>query len=183
MASANGRNGSLATLAKCRFGLIVDDVDGPKLGDTVREVATPAPMESAVSYDPRDPVSKDPFLLPALTATKVRFPGADLVRPQPQVQPPGGLGDVVREMAKVAPPAPKLPEVPSPAKSSPPPAPKVDQAFTFAPVMPIHITGDVKDPNQLLREMESGVRGLFDAWQREISARMASSQLFDQPHV
>ncbi|WP_426810905.1 phage tail tape measure protein [Pseudomonas sp. WOUb67] len=158
----------------------------PKLGAAVQKAApapVPLPAKAEVSYDPRDPASKDPFLLPALTATKVRFPGADLVRPQPQVQPPGGLGDVVREMAKVAPPAPKLPEVPPPAKDSPPPAPKVDQAFTFAPVMPIHVTGDVKDPNQLLREMESGVRGLFDAWQREISARMASSQLFDQPHV
>ena len=158
----------------------------PKLGAAVQQAApapVPLPAKAEVSYDPRDPASKDPFLLPALTATKVRFPGADLVRPQPQVQPPGGLGDVVREMAKVAPPAPKLPEVPPPAKDSPPPAPKVDQAFTFAPVMPIHVTGDVKDPNQLLREMESGVRGLFDAWQREISARMASSQLFDQPHV
>ncbi|HGY2299750.1 TPA: phage tail tape measure protein [Pseudomonas putida] len=156
----------------------------PKLGAAVQKAApVPVPAKPEVSYDPRDPAPKDPFLLPALTATKVRFPGADLVRPQPQVQPPGGLGDVVREMAKVAPPAPKLPEVPPPAKDSPPPAPKVDQAFTFAPVMPIHVTGDVKDPNQLLREMESGVRGLFDAWQREISARMASSQLFDQPHV
>ena len=156
----------------------------PKMGAAVQKAApVPVPAKPEVSYDPRDPASKDPFLLPALTSTKVRFPGADLVRPQPQVQPPGGLGDVVREMAKVAPPAPKLPEVPSPAKDSPPPAPKVDQAFTFAPVMPIHVTGDVKDPNQLLREMESGVRGLFDAWQREISARMASSQLFDQPHV
>lgn len=158
----------------------------PKLGAAVQKAApapVPLPAKAEVSYDPRDPASKDPFLLPALTATKVRFPGADLVRPQPQVQPPGGLGDVVREMAKVAPPAPKLPEVRPPAKDSPPPAPKVDQAFTFAPVMPIHVTGDVKDPDQLLREMESGVRGLFDAWQREISARMASSQLFDQPHV
>lgn len=158
----------------------------PKLGAAVQKAApvpVPVPAKPEVSYDPRDPASKDPFLLPALTATKVRFPGADLVRPQPQAQPPGGLGDVVREMAKVAAPAPKLPEVPPPAKDSPPPAPKVDQAFTFAPVMPIHVTGDVKDPNQLLREMESGVRGLFDAWQREISARMASSQLFDQPHV
>ncbi|RRV72489.1 phage tail tape measure protein [Pseudomonas sp. p99-361] len=154
----------------------------PNLGAAVQKAA-PVPAKPEVSYDPRDPASNDPFLLPALMATKVRFPGADLVRPQPQVQPPGGLGDVVREMAKVAPPAPKLPEVRPPAKDSPPPAPKVDQAFTFAPVMPIHVTGDVKDPNQLLREMESGVRGLFDAWQREISARMASSQLFDQPHV
>lgn len=136
-----------------------------------------------MSYDPRDPASKDPFLLPAMTANKVRFPGADLVRPQPQPEPPAVLGDVVREMAKAAPSAPKLPEVPPPAKASPPPAPKVDNTFTFAPVMPLTVHGDVKDPNQLLNEMANGMRGLFDAWQREVAARTSSAQLFDQPHV
>ena len=158
----------------------------PKLGAAVREAApAPVPANPGVSYDPRDPASNDPFLLPALTASKVRFPGADLVRPQTQVLPPAsaGLGDVVREMAKAAPPAPKLPEVPPPGKASPPPAPKVDQTFTFAPVMPLTVHGDVKDPNQLLSEMAAGMRGLFDAWQREVAARTASSQLFDQPHV
>ncbi|AFK72401.1 phage tail tape measure protein [Pseudomonas putida] len=156
----------------------------PKLGDTVREATVPAPVEPAVSYDPRDPASKDPFLLPALTANKVRFPGADLVRPQPQAEPPAVLGDVVREMAKAAPPAPKLPEVAPAAKAAEPqPAPKVDNTFTFAPNMPLTVHGDVKDPNQLLSEMANGMRGLFDAWQREVAARTASSQLFDQPHV
>ncbi|KAF0255148.1 phage tail tape measure protein [Pseudomonas putida] len=160
----------------------------PKLGAAVREAApapTPVLAKPEVSYDPRDPASKDPFLVPALAATKVRFPGADLVRPQPQAQPAAaaGLGDVVREMAKAAPPAPKLPEVPQPAKDTPPPAPKVDQTFTFAPVMPLTVHGDVKDPNQLLSEMANGMRGLFDAWQREVAARTSSAQLFDQPHV
>ncbi|RRV24628.1 phage tail tape measure protein [Pseudomonas sp. p99-361] len=157
----------------------------PKLGAAVREAApAPVPAKPEVSYDPRDPASKDPFLVPALTATKVRFPGADLVRPQPQALPPAGLGDVVREMAKAAPPAPKLPEVAPAAKAAePPPAPKVDNTFTFAPNMPLTVHGDVKDPNQLLSEMANGMRGLFDAWQREVAARTASSQLFDQPHV
>ncbi|AEJ12341.1 MULTISPECIES: phage tail tape measure protein [Pseudomonas] len=157
----------------------------PKLGAAVREAApTAVPAKPEVSYDPRDPASKDPFLLPALTANKVRFPGADLVRPQPQAEPPAVLGDVVREMAKAAPPAVKLPEVAPAAKAAePPPAPKVDNTFTFAPNMPLTVHGDVKDPNQLLSEMANGMRGLFDAWQREVAARTASSQLFDQPHV
>ncbi|WP_432777588.1 phage tail tape measure protein [Pseudomonas fortuita] len=157
----------------------------PKLGAAVREAApAPAPAKPAVSSDPRDPASKDPFLVPALTASKVRFPGADLVRPQPQAEPPAVLGNVVREMAKAAPPAAKLPEVAPAAKAAePPPAPKVDNTFTFAPNMPLTVHGDVKDPNQLLSEMANGMRGLFDAWQREVAARTASSQLFDQPHV
>ncbi|WP_349987433.1 phage tail tape measure protein [Pseudomonas alloputida] len=161
------------------------DPSAPKLGAAVREAA-PAPVTAKpeVSYDPRDPASKDPFLLPALTASKVRFPGADLVRSQPQAEPPAVLGDVVREMAKAAPPAAKLPEVAPAAKAAePPPAPKVDNTFTFAPNMPLTVHGDVKDPNQLLSEMANGMRGLFDAWQREVAARTASSQLFDQPHV
>ena len=157
----------------------------PKLGAAVREAApVPVPAKPEVSYDPRDPASKDPFLLPALTANKVRFPSADLVRPQPQPEPQAVLGDVVREMAKAAPPAAKLPEVAPAAKAAePPPAPKVDNTFTFAPVMPLTVHGDVKDPNQLLSEMANGMRGLFDAWQREVAARTSSAQLFDQPHV
>ncbi|MDH0571541.1 phage tail tape measure protein [Pseudomonas fulva] len=158
----------------------------PKLGAAVRDAAPsppPVPAKPEVSYDPRIPASKDPFLVPALTASTVRFPGADLVRPQPQAQPPSGFGDVVREMVKATAPAPKLPEVPQPGKDSPPPAPKVDQAFTFAPVMPINVTGDVKDPAQLVREMESPLRSLFEAFQREVASRMSSAQLFDQPHV
>jgi len=50
-------------------------------------IAKQAPLP-AVSYDPRDPGSKDPFLVPALTANKVRFPGAGLTAPQ--AQPAGG---------------------------------------------------------------------------------------------
>lgn len=209
--------------------------DPPALGDTVKAVAAPAPAVSAVSYDPLDPGSKDPYLLPALTATKVRFPGAGLVPPPVQPQPtsetlptrlgeavrdtpvkstpaqvtidnrerkpsaagvssqaiprpdtmPAGLGDLVRDMVtKSAPAPPRMPDLVQPSKvSAPPPAPKVDQSFTFAPSIPINVTGDVKDPAELLRELESGVRRLFDGWQREVSARTASTQLFDQPHV
>ena len=159
----------------------------PKLGATVRKVApapSPVPAKPEMSYDPRDPTSKDPFLVPALAANKVRFPGADLVRSQPEAQPAAGLGDVVREMAKVAPPAPKLPEVAQPAKTAgPPPVPKVDQAFSFSPSIKVDVQGDVKDPAQLVREMESPLRSLFEAFQREVASRMSSAQLFDQPHV
>lgn len=43
--------------------------------------ASAVPRAPAISYDPRDPDSKDPFLVPALTADKVRFPGAALAKP------------------------------------------------------------------------------------------------------
>jgi len=211
--------------------------EAPKLGSSVRAVATPAPTEPAVSYDPRDPEFKDPHLLPALTANKVRFPGAGLAPPQTQPQPspatprmklgetvrevpaksapvpvvidsrerrpvaegvsppavpqlaalPAGFGEVVRDMvAKLAPVPPRMPELAQPAKAAAPvavSAPKVDQAFSFSPTIRIDVHGDVKDPSQVVREIESPLRRLFEAWQREASARMASAQLFDQPHV
>ncbi|AOX10672.1 phage tail tape measure protein [Pseudomonas putida JB] len=211
--------------------------EAPKLGSSVRAAATPAPTEPAVSYDPRAPESKDPYLLPALTANKVRFPGAGLVPPQAQPQPasatppvrlgetvrevptksapvplmidsrerrptadgvsppsvpqlaalPAGFGEVVRDMvAKSAPVPPRMPELAKPAKAAAPvavSAPKVDQAFSFSPNIRIDVQGDVKDPSQVVREIESPLRQLFEAWQREASARMTSAQLFDQPHV
>lgn len=41
----------------------------------------PAPAEPVASYDPKDPDSKDPFRVPALTVDQARFPGAPLTRP------------------------------------------------------------------------------------------------------
>ncbi len=167
-----------------------------------------APPTPAVSYDPLDPGSKDPFLVPALTANKVRFPGADLVKPAPVVKdlalrepqkvpqlPPaiapvvsqavkgggesGAMGNVVRSLvASVQPPtAAKAVE-----KAKPDPA-KVDQSFTFAPVMPIAVHGDVKDPNQIVREAEQALRVMFEGFQREVAARQASVSLFDAADV
>ncbi|MEE1922905.1 phage tail tape measure protein [Pseudomonas sp. 148P] len=60
--------------------------------------AAPAPLPS-VSYDPRDPDAKDPFLLPASTANKVRYPGAGLVAPQTQGEKslPASRGSLVEQ--------------------------------------------------------------------------------------
>ncbi|MNI88156.1 hypothetical protein D3C76_810270 [compost metagenome] len=97
------------------------------------------------------------------------------------------MGDVVRDMAAKSVPAPqRMPEPAQPAKaaaSASVPAPKVDQAFSFAPSIKIDVLGDVKDPSQVVREIEAPLRQLFEAWQHEASARMSSAQLFDQPHV
>lgn len=93
------------------------------------------------------------------------------------------MGDVVRQMGRA--PA-QMVKFPDPSKLSSPPAPKetkVDQTFTFAPSMPITVQGDVKDSAQLVRDMEPPLRRLFDEFMRESKARMASSQLFDAPHV
>lgn len=166
------------------------------------ELATAAPVPAAepeksrttlkaqaspeVSYDPLDQNAKDPFLLPALASNKVRFPGAGLNRPEPAAPAPApAMGDVARALAvPAAPVAPAALQAvlaaPVPAKSEPP---KVEQAFTFAPSMPITVHGDVKDPAQVVREAESALRVMWEGFQRESASRQAATQLFDAPHV
>ncbi|SPO59726.1 phage tail tape measure protein [Pseudomonas inefficax] len=125
----------------------------------------------------------------APTITRVMQRGQSEVQVVDQSSPleRTGLGGVVRDMAAksiLAPP--RMPEPPEPAKAAasvPVPSPKVDQAFSFAPSIKIDVLGDVKDPSQVVREIEAPLRQLFEAWQREASARMSSAQLFDQPHV
>ncbi|MDG9890425.1 phage tail tape measure protein [Pseudomonas juntendi] len=156
-----------AARAKAEAATGVQHGPAPKLGAAVR--AKPAPATPAEA----------PFVVPVPAASAVRFPGADPVRPQP----PAGLGDLVRDMSKSAAPPAKLPDA-APAKAAtPPPAPKVDQAFSFSPSIKLDVQGDVKDPAQLLREMEGRLKQLFESWSREAASRMASTQLFDQPHV
>lgn len=49
--------------------------------------------------------------------------------------------------------------------------------------MPLNVQGDVKDPAQLVREMEGPLRSLWESFQSEQGARMASTQLFDAAHL
>ncbi|EPA95452.1 putative pyocin R2 PP, tail length determination protein [Pseudomonas sp. G5(2012)] len=170
----------------------------PALGDAVRDLGktgTPAPagavFKSTVLPAPRESVAKAQLVVPVAIANRERSPAADRGAHGPEVRvplaspAPGSLGDVVRDMAKAVPPAPLFPEVAKPAKAEPVkvPAPKVEQAFTFAPNIPITVHGDVKDPEQLVRELEPPLRRLWDTFQRDVAARMSSTQLFDQPHV
>jgi hypothetical protein len=148
-------------------------------------------VKSTVLPAPREPLAKTPLVVPAAIDRRALLPVADRVPQQPAVRvplaspAPGGLGDVVRDMAKAVPSAPPLPEVAKPVKAEPVkvPAPKVDQSFTFAPSIPITVHGDVKDPEQLVRELEPPLRRLWEAFQRDVAARMSSTQLFDQPHI
>ncbi|MBH3358773.1 phage tail tape measure protein [Pseudomonas guariconensis] len=94
----------------------------------------------------------------------------------------GAMGDVVRDMAKSSPAASSIPDI---AKMVVPKVepPKVDQSFAFSPNMPINVQGDVKDPAQLVREMEGPLRAMFETFSREQAARQASTQMFDPVHV
>lgn len=145
---------------------------------------------SVIGNAPRDEAKANapaPVFAPAPTGLAER-PAARVERlpyPAPPARQavPGSVGEVVREMAKAAPAPAQLPDVAKPGKAPEPKAAKVDQTFTFAPSMPITVQGDVKDPEQLVREMAAPLRRLWDDFKREADARMASIQLFDSPHL
>ena len=92
-------------------------------------------------------------------------------------------GDVVRSMSAKA----GSSQAPSPLmlKSETKPAP-VDQTFTFAPHMPITVQGDVKDPADLMRQLQPMMQGQLNdfARQMEDNARRANDRkLYDAPHT
>ena len=92
-------------------------------------------------------------------------------------------GDVVRSMtAQTGPPQPPSPLLLKPEIK---PAP-IEQKITFAPHMPIAIQGDVKDPAELTRQLDTMLQDRFRDFSRELedSARRANArQLYDSPHV
>ncbi len=92
-------------------------------------------------------------------------------------QTPPVMGQVVRSMGSASPSAavPAMLKAPEPAKQ----VPKVDQQFAFSPSLQVTVQGDVKDPAQLAREVESYMRRMFDEYSRQAAAR----QLSDEPHV
>ncbi|KJK05377.1 phage tail tape measure protein [Pseudomonas tussilaginis] len=95
-----------------------------------------------------------------------------------------GMGDVVRSIVGSGqPPAVALPAVAKVAEQGKSVAPKVEQAFSFAPSLAITVQGDVKDPAQLARELGPHLQQQFESFARETAARQASSQLFDAAHV
>ena len=167
----------------------------PALGDAVRSqpkpsMPAPAPLQvkPVVMPAPREPMTRAAPVAPLVLVAPAPKP-AQVVPAQAASQPaprPDGLGDVVRDLvARAKVPAPRLPEPAKPEKAVPvkPPAPKVDQTFTFSPSIKVDVYGEVKEPEQVVREIEAPLRRLFEDWKREAESRMASVQLYDQPHV
>lgn len=101
-------------------------------------------------------------------------------KPQAVAKAPG---EVVRDLVATTPPAPSAAQVASAATPAKPPAPKVDQAFSFAPSVSLVVQGDVKDPAQVVRSAETTLRGMWEGWQRDAGARMSSGQLYDAADV
>ncbi|WEL53786.1 phage tail tape measure protein [Pseudomonas kermanshahensis] len=88
----------------------------------------PAPAAPAVSYEPKEPDSTDPFLIPALTAGKVRFPGAPLTPPPAEPVVTRNYPESLRvEPAPTKPVVSYDPKAPESKDSFRVPAPTVDQ--------------------------------------------------------
>lgn len=118
-------------------------------------------------------------------ANKTAVPTAGDGRPHPvasELAKAGQLnvpGDVVRSMA-VAPPPPAAVQAIAKAAEPPKPVqPQVDQQFTWSPHFSVTVQGDVKDPNQLARDLAPHLRPQFEEFARQVMGR----QLFDTPHV
>ena len=89
------------------------------------------------------------------------------------------VGDVARAMTAkpaVATPAPII------LKAEPPPkpaAPKYEQKVDIHAPITLTVQGDVKDPQQLMRELEPMIQRVM----RDAAAQSQRSNLFDAPHV
>jgi phage tail tape-measure protein len=144
----------------------------------------PAPAEPAVSYDPKDPDSKDPFLVPALTAGKVRFPGAPLTRPPAgdsaallgNLQPAGAVGPGLAQAGQMLGDYQRAADKPAPVKAEPASL-KLDQRFELS--MPVTVKGDVSDRQALAYELRPYFMQMIEDATRDLNAR----QLYDAPHL
>lgn len=87
------------------------------------------------------------------------------------------MGDVARSLTTT--PSAAVPALLSASAAAKPEPARVEQAWTFAPTMPVTVQGDVKDPRQLAQEMMPYMRQLFEEFSREQGRR----NLFDAPHV
>ena len=155
--------------------------DIAKSFDTAPKVFEPPPA-APVSYDPRDPDSKDAMLLPHF-ANKVRFPGAGLRQPKdirsglensaPQpgdaakamMLPPAsaGAGMSAGPLAMVAKPVPATIES------------KVDIQAPFSLV----VNGDVKDAATIYNQ----IKPLLDQHYRDMAQQVENRKLYDAPHI
>lgn len=164
------------------LGMVLGGLGGESIGgwlgkrlfgeDKPVEVADAKPLVKEV------PKTEAPVLGAAVAAMR-----APAVEAPAQDAAPGA---VVRALDKESSPpvaASAVPAVVKPTEKAKPVPPKVDQSFTFAPVMPITVHGDVKDPNQIVREAEPALRGMWEGFQREVASRQASTQLYDAPDV
>lgn len=139
----------------------------------------PGPARQA----PADPLAVAPPLKLVVPAPVLPGMPAPVVLRGPEVGRPAAapdLGAVVRSL-QVPTPAPVEVKAPPAAKVEPPKPKqvKVDQSFTFAPVVHLVVEGDAKDPRAMVDALMPELRRQFDDYAREQKSRA----LYDDPHV
>lgn len=92
--------------------------------------------------------------------------------------PGSEVGDLVRALAQapVVKPGAALPKPVPPVK---PERAKFEQVVHVAAPFHLTVKGDVKDPQQLAREIEPYLQN----HRQEINRQLSSASLFDEPHV
>jgi hypothetical protein len=92
--------------------------------------------------------------------------------------PGSEVGDLVRALAQA--PAVKPGAVlPKPVPPVKPERAKLEQVVHVTAPFSLTVKGDVKDPQQLAREIEPYLQN----HRQEISRQLSSANLFDEPHV
>jgi TP901 family phage tail tape measure protein len=89
------------------------------------------------------------------------------------------LGDVARAMTEKPAVATSAPIVVKPEPALKPPAPKYEQKVDIHAPITLTVQGDVKDPQQLMRELEPMIQRVM----RDAAQQSQRSSLFDAPHV
>lgn len=158
----------------------------PEKKDDARAVGE---VVKPVLQAPRDPGFKAPLLLPE-PASKPRSPRADLARatslpaapsPVPGAIPGADIGALIMAMDAQSSAKPEKSSSPIiKVEAAPAAAPaKIDQKFEFSPQLNITVQGDVKDPEQLARELQPYLQRQLQDFSRQMSDR----SLFDAPHL
>ncbi|WP_455928809.1 phage tail tape measure protein [Pseudomonas fluorescens] len=137
--------------------------------DRVRNGPLLFPVPMVVPGRGRDEVKSSPALLPDRA-----LDGSGVTRNAPGAE----VGDLVRALAQApaAKPGQVMPKLPAPAK---PERAKLEQVVHVSAPFTLTVKGDVKDAQQLAREIEP----YLQQHRQEISRQLSSASLFDEPHV
>lgn len=127
------------------------------------------PVPMMVPSRAQDDVKSSPALLPDRV-----LDGSGVTRNAPGAE----VGDLVRALAQApaGKPGQLLPKLPAPAKSE---RAKLEQVVHVTAPFTLTVKGDVKDAQQLAREIEP----YLQQHRQEISRQLSSASLFDEPHV
>ena len=146
---------------------------------------------AAMAKAPPAPAAELPAAVAAVEKAKPEAPviGAAVAKAPPAPDAPAqgaAPGAVVRALDRESPPpapAAAIPAAVAAAEKVKPEPAKVDPSFTFSPSISLTVHGDVKDPNQIVREAEQALRAMWEGFQRETASRLASASLYDAADV